>query len=158
MNGLRRIIAVIDLFDANEEVTGTALRLARESGAQSRFVTLFDHLDTPASSPEDRFREHAEALRDRLRRHVGQSSDQEADCAVITGHPGEELGRMATAWGADLILADHDTARVIQNGWVPHFHPVTPLPCKVHVVSSQRSHSWMTRFGFRDFAQLLKLR
>ncbi|MBF0295339.1 MAG: universal stress protein [Magnetococcales bacterium] len=158
MNGLRRIIAVIDLFDANEEVTGAALRLARESGAQSRFVTLFDHLDTPSSSPEERFRENAEALRERLRRHVGLSSEQVTDCTVITGHPGEELGRMASDWGADLILADHDTARVIQNGWVPHFHPVTPLPCKVHVVLSQRNPSWMTRCGFRGFAQLLKLR
>ncbi|MBF0437994.1 MAG: universal stress protein [Magnetococcales bacterium] len=136
MTNKRRIIAVIDLFSDPEMVSVEAMTLSNQLSCEMRFVTLFDHLNTTPSglSSQEQFQHCENELMDRLRRHVKLMGAKEALCSVLSGHASEELGKLATQWGADLILADAATARTIHQGWFPWLHPITPLPCRLHVV------------------------
>ncbi|MBF0416790.1 MAG: universal stress protein [Magnetococcales bacterium] len=139
MNRPQRIIAVIDLFDPHEQVVRLASHKRRMEGVEVRFVTLFDHLtwrqdDGCEISSTERFRQSEHALLERLQHDLRRCGVQDPDCQVISGSPSSELSLMAKAWGCDLILTDWDTARVLQNGWVPYFQTVTPMPCPIHRV------------------------
>ncbi|MEO5348741.1 MAG: universal stress protein [Magnetococcus sp. YQC-3] len=146
MNHFSRIIAVVDLFSGGGEVIRVAIETAKRHAASLRLVTLFEHLEgSPGQgggelSPEGRFCRNEAELQERLLRQATLMGAVGAECTVLTGHPGEALGGVASQWGADLILADRETARTIHNGWVPFFHGITPLPCKLVIVQRERTN------------------
>lgn len=154
MNKSQHIIAVIDLFDSTEEVTRVSRSMVYRDSTAVRFVALFDHLrDSSHSSAEhlsseERFRKCEMELLQQLKDHLRKKGMPEAECFVLTGPPAEELGQMARQWGADLILTDQHTARTIYNSWTPFFQALTPLPCRIQVVTPEIKiwfHSFMKR-------------
>lgn len=164
---VRRLIAVIDLFASTESVTQRAMIIAKQTGAILHFVTLFDHMNgcewEATGSSQEQFERIERELMLRLQHHVAQTGRTDIPCKVLTGHPGEAMAVLAKEWQADLILADLDTARVIQNGWIPCFHPVTQLPCRLQVVSVEEDPllsyltRWLSFFGmFRKNSKVSK--
>ena len=146
---MRRIIAVVDLFSPGSKTGRVAIATAGKHLAELHFVALFDHLDdvtlggASKLSPQERFRHTEMELLKRLRQHTASMGVHDATCTVLTGHPGEELSRMAQQWRADLIMADRVTARTIHNSWIPWFHTVTSLPCRLQVIAEERKNLWM---------------
>ncbi|MBF0109418.1 MAG: universal stress protein [Magnetococcales bacterium] len=141
---MHRIIAVVDLFSPECVVAEVAWATVRRHGGEMIFFAMFDHLShVPdeshiASSSSERFVRIEAFLLERLKQHVASRGIHDVSCAILSGNPGEELNRIARDWGADLIMADRNTARVLHNGWVPFLSSLTPLPCKIHIVPPER--------------------
>ena len=134
----KKILVPIDVDRpiAAKAVYDGAATIAKSFGAEIKLISVMPGFGMPivGSFISDRVRKEAlEHFRDELKAFVKENCDDSVTFHIRTGKHYEEVVKMATKWGADLIVVYHNRFREI-NEVFSHTcakHVYRDAPCSV---------------------------